>query len=266
MRASGPMHEIQPTGRGVLPLRALTGGGLEVPPRFSRAVGYAGDSRYVSFHLTARSVPVVEDGEFVQAGHYSPLAVWSRHLSVWPALAGVGVDWTGGDPLGGPEHHIVLDRSTRRLYAGLAADVREFLSEALQAGAPRAEALQRGPSRDRSGGHGEDAEFGWAALAALFDWLDARPQPCPSCLRVHAAGDFETGSDQAGSDQAGRHQAGRVGGEPASEHSRHDLTTPLCPSCREPFYGRPLLVLLAGLALRDEVPPAGGPPEGGLLA
>lgn len=256
MLASGPMQKIQPTGRGILPLRALTGGGLEAPPRFEGAVGYTGDSRYVSFHLTARSAPVVEDGEFAQAGHYSPLAVWSRHLSVWPALAGVGVDWTGGDPLGGPEHHIVLDRSTRRLYAGLAADVREFLSEAFRAGALRAEALQRGPSRDRSGGHGEEAEFGWAALAALFDWLDVRPQPCPSCLTVHAAADFETGN----------HQAGRVGRESAAEHRRYGLTTPSCPSCHEPFYGRPLLVLLAELALRDEVPPTGGPPEGGPLA
>ncbi len=251
MLASGPMQEIQPAGRGILPLLALTGGGREAPPRFEGAVGYTGDSRYVSFHLTARSAPVVEDGEVAQAGHYSPLAVWSRHLSVWPALAGVGVDWAGGEAPSSPEHHIVLDRSTRRFYAGLAADVRNFLFEAL-----RAEALERGPSRDRRGGHGEDAEFGWDALAALFDWLDVRPQPCPSCLTVHAAVDFETGS----------HQAGRLGGEPASEHSRHGLPTPSCPSCHEPFYGRPLLVLLAGLALRDEAPPTGGPPEGGPLA
>ena len=256
MLASGPMQEIQPTGRGILPLLALTGGGLEVPPHFSRVVGYTGDSRYVSFHLTARSAPVVEDGEFVQAGHYSPLAVWSRHLSVWPALTGVGVDWAGGEAPSGPEHHIVLDRSTRRLYAGLAADVRKFLSEASQA-----EPLQRVLSRDRRGGRGEDAEFGWDALAALFDWLDVRPQPCPSCRRVHAAGDFETASHQAG-----RHQAGRLGGESASEHSRHGLTTPSCPSCHEPFYGRPLLVLLAGLAFRDEAPPTVGPPERGSLA
>lgn len=224
---------------GVRPLLALTGEGLEAPPCFESAIGYAGKRRYVSFHITARSSSVVEDGESVRAGHYIPLAVWSRHLSVWPALSGVGVNWLGHGALSDPEHHIILDRSTRRLYAGLGADVRGVLREALQT-----ETFQHSPSRNGAGEQGQAAHTGFdrGTLAALLVWLDAQPLPCPSCRTTHVAGDFEVGES--------RH--------PPEEDRQQGDVNPTCPSCGEPFYGRPLLVLLASLVPRDEATPFPG--------
>lgn len=230
------MQEAQQVG--VRPLLALTGDPLEAPPRFERDVGYAGRRRYVSFHVTARLDPVVEDGESVQLGHRSPVAVWSGHLSVWPALAGVGVNWEGSKARGDPEHHIVLDRSTRRLYAGLRADVQALLRESVPVGA-----LWSIPGQsifDWSSpvelGHAADCEQ--EALVPLLDWLGTRPLPCPSCLTVHAAGDFRAGEAMT---------VGEERGHPGD-------ASPTCPSCGEPFYGRPLLALLANLVPRDGAP------------
>ena len=221
---------------GIRSLLTLTGDRLEVPPHFERVVGYAGSCRYVSFHVAAHSALVVEDGESVQVGHHGPLAVWSGHLAVWPALTGAGVNWAGREALGDPEHRIVLDRTERRLYAGLAADVRTLLDEAVPVGAS-----QRVFNQSGAAGSSEAAEVGGnqTTRAALLDWLDARRLPCPSCLTTHAAGDF----------------GASIARGAAEESSHSGDVTPTCPSCGEPFYGRPLLALLARIVPHDEAAP-----------
>lgn len=111
---------------GLRSLLALDGVHLAAPPHFEDAVGYGGDRRYVAFYWCADDCPVVEDGVTSRTGHRGPWLLWARHPAVQPSLD--GVDYGSCD--GAPDHFVVLDRFSRRLYAGDVAAALRFLADA----------------------------------------------------------------------------------------------------------------------------------------
>ncbi|MDT7858212.1 hypothetical protein RQM47_16305 [Rubrivirga sp. S365] len=206
-----------PDRHRLTPLPALGGGVVEAPPHFEALVGYSGDRRYVSFHLRLDGRPVVGDGLAERVGYHGPFQTWSHHPSVWPSLSS---DASKGDP----EPHVVLDRFTRRVYAGGGEDVRQFLSRAVGAPQPSPPLPTRPTFGELAGdGLADDpdpvrrAEFERVAGPRMVEWLDARPLPCPSCGAAVDAGDYGAGAD------------GR----------------PVCPECGAAFYGPPLFDRLA---------------------
>lgn len=237
--------EAQPGDYGIRPLLALDGTQLEAPPRFEDLIGYGGERRHIAFYWCAGDCPVVEDGVSSATGHYGPWLYWSRHPAVQPSL--VGIDYGSCD--GPPVQHVLLDRFSRRLFAGPAADVTWFLADAPDLRAEREawEALSEEEKDEHRRAAGDamrelvgelldpegweevggtveehvaaDETFERGAVPRLREWLDARPLPCPSCSAPHVAADY-----------------GPAAG-----------TAPACPSCGEPFYSQALLDRLAEL-------------------
>lgn len=172
---------------------------LTVPPGFEAALGYAGDRRYVAFYWSPIGDELMyTDGETSADGEYSAWLLWSRHITVAPALTGFDF----GSSEAPARHWLLFDRQDRRVYAGDAGQVEAFLAaqpdllearrawEALspedqeqrlsEALAHLNQALAARPMPS-----GEDVERylqeSYRRGRKLAMWLDQQPVVCPAC-------------------------------------------------------------------------------------
>lgn len=203
---------------------------LTAPPGLEEALGYAGNRRYVAFYWSPIGDELMyTDGETSAEGEYSAWLLWHRHITVAPALLGFDLG-SSEEPA---RHWLLLDRQDRRVYAGDAGEVEDFLAaqpdllaarQAWEALSPEdqeqilSEALaslnQALAARPRPSG--EDVERylqeSYRRDRKLAMWLDQQPVVCPACGQTTFAALWQAARQRCPSCGAG-YGAARVAGQ-----------------------------------------------------
>lgn len=118
---SGASADIIP-----LAIRRLERLRMGPPPRqlFDDPLGCPGARRLVAFYWSrAIRAPMLHDGFLERVGNPEPYRIWRHHGHVIPHLVGYNL----GDVVEPAEHWLLLDRLSRLLYAGRAAEVLDVL-------------------------------------------------------------------------------------------------------------------------------------------
>lgn len=189
---------------------------IPVHPRIEHILGYNGDRRLVAFWWTpAGDELMFSDGQCSADGEWSAWLLWTRHMTVFLHLR--RFDFGSSDF--GAKHWLLLDRETRKVYAGDASQVDRFLQDDPELKRQREE-WKALPEEER---HRITAEAHEAVQRALseFDqrmsdpevmkkamrrmltaqhdyqdlaqWLDGQPLPCPACGKGVPAGTYTNG-------------------------------------------------------------------------
>lgn len=95
---------------------------MRLPPRhlFDELLGCSGNRRFFALYWSrAVRAPILNDGFLETLGAPDPYRVWRYHPGVNAALAGYNL----GDAAETADHWLLVDRKSRVLYIGAAADV-----------------------------------------------------------------------------------------------------------------------------------------------
>lgn len=116
------------TSADIIPLaiRRLEKLRMGVPPRhlFDDPLGCPGSRRLVALYWSRTiQAPMLNDGFLERVGNPEPYRIWRHHPQVIPHL----VDFNLGDAAEPAGHWLLLDRLSRLMYVGKAAEVRDVL-------------------------------------------------------------------------------------------------------------------------------------------
>ncbi len=107
-------------------IRKLKSVRMRLPPArlFDELLGCSGNRRFLALCWSrAIRAPILNDGIFEVLGAPDPYRVWRYHPGVNAALAGYNI----GDAVEIADHWLLVDRKSRALYVGDAADVMVIL-------------------------------------------------------------------------------------------------------------------------------------------
>jgi hypothetical protein len=120
--AQNAMRNIIKEVQGLTPLE------IPVPPMLSKAIGYKGEARYVSFQWTPYGDEAdYSDGRLSGTGNWQAFLAYIRHPAVSPFLK----EYDLGSSDSEAKHAIILDRNKLKIMIAPVKEAQAFLSAQL---------------------------------------------------------------------------------------------------------------------------------------
>jgi hypothetical protein len=117
--AQNTMRKIIKEGHGLTPL------GIPVPPMLSKAMGYTGEARYVSFQWTPYGDEAdYSDGRLSGTGNWQAFLAYIQHPAVSPFLK----EYDLGSSDSEARHILILDRKKLEIMIAPVKEAQAFLS------------------------------------------------------------------------------------------------------------------------------------------